>query len=100
MGVAGLIFEPHPLSSANQCNFYRSTVDVFERLFDISTGFRFTKKTQKTQRVGSPDNPEVYISLDTQSIYNFVHLHYCATETGHGLLYGVKWLFLRGRGTR
>ena len=28
MGMVGLIFEPHPPSSANQCNFWRCANDV------------------------------------------------------------------------
>ena len=42
MGVAGLIFEPHPPNFENLYNFYRCSSDV-KTFFDISTGFRFSK---------------------------------------------------------
>lgn len=43
MGVVGLIFELHPPSSGNQCNFCRSRNDAFIQVLLI-TGYKLTKK--------------------------------------------------------
>ena len=42
MGVAGLMFEPHPLNSENLNNF-KDVQMILKQFFDISTGFRFSK---------------------------------------------------------
>ena len=42
MGMAGLIFEPHPPNFENQYNFWRCSNDAI-MIFDFSTGFRFSK---------------------------------------------------------
>ena len=42
MGVAGLIFEPHPPNFQNQYNFEDAQM-MFKYVFDFSTGFRFSK---------------------------------------------------------
>ena len=44
MGVAGLIFEPHPPNFENLYIFERGSNDV-KGFFDISTGFRFSKNS-------------------------------------------------------
>ena len=42
MGVAGLMFEPHPPNFENFYNF-KDVQMILKQFFDISTGFRFSK---------------------------------------------------------
>jgi hypothetical protein len=42
MGVAGLIFEPHPPNFEDQYNIWRCSNDA-KMINDFSTGFRFSK---------------------------------------------------------
>ena len=42
MGVASLIFEPHPPNFENLYNF-KDVLKMLKIFFDISTGFRFAK---------------------------------------------------------
>ena len=43
MGVAGLMFGPHPPNFENLYNFFKDIQMMLEQFFDISTGFRFSK---------------------------------------------------------
>ena len=43
MGVAGLIFEPHPPNFENLYKYIQDVQMMLKHFFDISTGFRYKK---------------------------------------------------------
>ena len=47
MGVAGLMFKPHPPKFKNYTTF-KDVQMVLKHFFDTSTGFRYKKKMEKS----------------------------------------------------
>ena len=58
MGVAGLIFEPHPPYFANQYNFWRCANDV-SMIFSYLYWFQIYQKTQKPVPPVHKDLPDL-----------------------------------------